>query len=153
MDWLGDNLWAAWLGAAVLLTIAELASLDLVLEMLAVGAVGGMLTSFVTDSVPAQVVVAVITSIAMLALARPTLVHRLHQGPDLVLGPATMIGRQVVIAQRLSATAPGQIKIDGEFWNALPYDETLVIPAGSTVEVLQIRGATAYVHPVATLES
>jgi membrane protein implicated in regulation of membrane protease activity len=153
MNWLGDNLWAVWLAAAILLTIGEVASLDLILEMLAVGALGGMVTAFVTDSVVAQVLVAVVVSLAMLALARPNLVRKLHTGPELKLGPATMIGRRIVTPQPLSATAPGQIKIDGEFWNALPYDDTLVIPAGSTVEVLQIRGATAYVHPVATLES
>ena len=62
-------------------------------------------------------------------------------------------GKQVVTAQSLSAASPGQIRIDGSYWTALPYDDTLVIPAGSTVEVLRIKGATAYVHPVATLES
>jgi membrane protein implicated in regulation of membrane protease activity len=153
MEWLGENIWAVWLGIAVLLTIAELASLDLILEMMAVGALAGMVTSFATDSVPAQILVAVVASIAMLAVVRPGLVRRLHTGPDLVLGPATLIGKQAITPVRLSAHESGQLKIDGELWTAKPYDETLVIEAGQTVEVLQIRGATAYVHPVPTLES
>ncbi len=121
--------------------------------MIAVGALAAMVTSFATDSIVIQVVVFAVASIGMLALVRPSIVRRLHQGPDLVLGPAALIGKQVVTAQRLSAATPGQIKIDGSYWTALPYDETLVIPEGSTVEVLRIQGATAYVHPVATLES
>jgi len=153
MDWLGDNLWALWLGLAILLTIGELASLDLVLEMFAVGALAATGVAFATDSLPVQVVVFAAVSIGMLALVRPSVARRLHQGPDLVLGPAALIGRQVVAPQRLSATTPGQIKIDGSYWAALPYDETLVIPEGTTVEVLRIQGATAYVHPVASLES
>ena len=40
----------------------------------------------------------------------------------------------------------------GEIWTALPYDEHLTIAPGETVEIFQIKGATAYVHPVATLE-
>jgi membrane protein implicated in regulation of membrane protease activity len=153
MHWLGDNAWAAWLGIALLLTVAELASLDLVLAMLATGALAGMVTSLATESVAAQVAVAVVTSIAMLAVVRPGLTRRLHSGPDLVLGPATLIGKQAVTPVRLSAMQGGQLKIDGELWTAKPYDETLVIEPGETVEVLQIKGATAYVHPIPTLES
>jgi membrane protein implicated in regulation of membrane protease activity len=153
MHWLGDNAWAAWLGLALLLSVAELASLDLVLVMLAVGALAGMLTSLATDSVTAQIVAAVATSVAMLAVVRPGLTRRLHSGPDLVLGPATLIGKQAVTPVRLSAHQGGQLKIDGELWTAKPYDELMVIEPGQTVEVLKIKGATAYVHPVPTLES
>ena len=39
MDWLRDNLWAAWLGIAAVLGLAELASLDFTLLMLAAGAI------------------------------------------------------------------------------------------------------------------
>ena len=40
-DWLGDNSWAIWLSLAFLLGVAEIMSLDLVLIMLAVGALAG----------------------------------------------------------------------------------------------------------------
>ena len=48
---------------------------------------------------------------------------------------------------------PGRIRLAGEIWSAAPYDEDLTIAPGETVEVFEIRGATAYVHPVPTLES
>ena len=38
MEWLGDHLWAAWLLLAVALGVAEMVSLDLILLMMAVGA-------------------------------------------------------------------------------------------------------------------
>ena len=47
---------------------------------------------------------------------------------------------------------PGRIKAGGEIWTALPYDENVRIAPGETVEIFEIRGATAYVHPVGTLE-
>jgi len=41
----------------------------------------------------------------------------------------------------------GRVQIGGEEWSARPYDETLTIPMGSTVDVLQIEGAMALVYP------
>ena len=45
MDWLGDHMAAVWLAVAILFGIAELASLDLILLMLALGALVGMITA------------------------------------------------------------------------------------------------------------
>ena len=41
----------------------------------------------------------------------------------------------------------GRVRIGGEEWSARSYDETLVIPAGTKVDVLQIEGASALVYP------
>jgi membrane protein implicated in regulation of membrane protease activity len=41
----------------------------------------------------------------------------------------------------------GRVRIGGEEWSARPYDETLVIPVGTKVDVLQIEGASALVYP------
>ena len=41
----------------------------------------------------------------------------------------------------------GRVRIGGEEWSARAYDESLVIPVGTTVDVIQIEGATALVYP------
>jgi membrane protein implicated in regulation of membrane protease activity len=151
MDWLSDNAWAFWLGLATFLGIAELMSLDLVLAMLAVGATGGAVTAALGGGLAAQVVVAAAVSIAMLALVRPSLIARLHQGPDLVLGTGKLVGQRGTVTQRMTGLTVGQIKLAGETWSAAPYDESLTIEPGVTVEVFEIRGATAYVHPIPEL--
>ena len=87
----------------------------------------------------------------MLMLVRPSLVARLHNGPDLVSGHNKLVGQQGLVTEELSAMNPGRVKIAGEIWSACPYDEGLTIPPGATVEVFAIRGATAYVHPVGEL--
>ena len=46
-DWLGDHGWALWLSLALLLAVAEVVSLDLVLIMLAVGALAAAGTAAV----------------------------------------------------------------------------------------------------------
>ena len=152
MDKWGIDAWQAWLGLGVLLAVAELFSLDLILIMLAVGAFAGMVTAALDAPLVVQVLAAAAASIGMLALVRPSLVHRLHAGPELVMSHGRLVGQQGVVTQELSSLAPGQVRLGGELWSAAPYDETLRIAAGETVEVLQIRGATAYVHPVARLE-
>jgi membrane protein implicated in regulation of membrane protease activity len=153
MDWLRDNLAAVWLGVAILLGVAELASMDLILMMLAAGALVGMLVALVGAGFAVSAIAAAVASVACLALVRPQLVKRLHSGPELSLGHGKLVGQQGVVTQRITGLEPGRIKLSGEIWSALPYDESLTIDPGSTVEVLQIRGATAYVHPVPSIES
>ncbi len=153
MDWLGDNQWAAWLALAAALGVAEMFSLDLILIMLAVGAIAGMLTGLLGGALVLQVLVAAGASVAMLALVRPGMVKRLHTGPELRLGHGKLVGQRGVVTERITSVEPGRIRLAGEIWSAAPYDEDLTIAPGETVEVFEIRGATAYVHPVPTLES
>ena len=152
MEWFREHLTEAWLALAVLLGIAEMFSLDLMLAMLATGAVAGMATSLVTDLLLVQFLVAIVTSVGMLALVRPNLVRKLHTGPELRLGHAKLIGTQGTVTRTITALSPGEVKLSGQEWTAQPYDETLVIQPGETVEVFDIRGATAYVHPVPRLD-
>jgi membrane protein implicated in regulation of membrane protease activity len=153
MDWLSDHLAAVWLGVAILLGVAELASMDLILMMLAAGALVGMVAALVGAGFAVSAIAAAVASVACLALVRPALVKRLHAGPELSLGHGKLVGQQGIVTQRITGLEAGRIKLGGEIWTAKPYDETLVIDPGSTVEVLEIRGATAYVHPLPSIES
>ena len=153
MDWLGDNQWAGWLALAAALGVAEMFSLDLILIMLAVGAIAGMLTGLGGGAFILQVLVAAGASVAMLALVRPNIVARLHTGPELRLGHGKLVGQRAVVTEQITSLEPGRIRLAGEIWSAAPYDENLTIAPGETVEVFEIRGATAYVHPIPTLES
>jgi membrane protein implicated in regulation of membrane protease activity len=153
MDWLGDHLAAVWLAVAILFGIAEMASLDLILAMLALGALVGMITALLGASFAVSAIAAAVASVGCLALLRPTLVKRLHSGPELSLGHGKLVGQQGLVTQRITGMEPGRVKLGGEIWSASPYDETLVIEPGATVEVLEIRGATAYVHPVPSIDS
>jgi membrane protein implicated in regulation of membrane protease activity len=153
MDWLGDHLWVGWLSVAILLGIAEMASLDLIFLMLAFGAVAGMAAAALEAPFALQALVAAGASVATLGLVRPTLLKRLHSGPELSLGHGKLVGTQGVVTERITGLQVGRVKLAGEIWSAAPYDESLTIEPGQTVEVLQIKGATAYVHPMPTLES
>jgi len=151
MDWLGEHLWVMWAGLAVLLGVAELVSLDLILLMLAAGAVVGAVADLLGLPGGVQVVAAVATSIAMLWLVRPNVVKQLHSGPNLVLGHDKLVGKTGLVLQEISSQG-GQVRIAGEVWSARPYDDDDVIEPGAKVDIFEIRGATAVVHKIPELD-
>ncbi len=148
-DWLGENAWAGWFGAAAVFAGAELVSMDFVLLMLALGLAGGGVTDLLGAPLPLQVLVAVAVAMGTLVFVRPSVVRRLHHGPELTTGHAALVGRSALVTEEVSAHG-GQVKLSGEIWTARPYDESLVIPPGAPVEVFEIKGATAVVYPVDT---
>jgi membrane protein implicated in regulation of membrane protease activity len=152
MDWLRDHLWETWLGVAIVLGVAEMFSLDLFLVMLAVGALGGMVTALFTDAFWAQALVAAAVSVGMLAFVRPSLAKRLHGGPELTLGAAKLVGQRAVVTEEITGHGPGRIRLAGEIWTAAGHDTDEPIEPGQPVEVVEIRGATAYVRPVSPPE-
>jgi membrane protein implicated in regulation of membrane protease activity len=150
-DWLGDNAWAGWFGAAALLAVTELLSMDFVLLMVALGLAGGGVADLLGAPLALQVLVAVIVAMGTLVFVRPSVVRRLHHGPELTTGHAALVGRSAVVTSEITAHA-GQVKLAGETWTARPFDDSMVIPEGSTVDVFEIKGATAVVYPVETPE-
>ena len=151
-DFLREWDWALWLCGALFLGVAELASLDLVLLMLAAGCLAGAVVAGVDAPFVLQALAAAAVSTAMLLLVRPSVVQRLHGGPTLVQGHAALVGREGFALSAVDARG-GQVKLAGEVWTARPYDDSAVIPNGARVQVFEIRGATAYVHEVPELSS
>jgi membrane protein implicated in regulation of membrane protease activity len=151
-DWAGENAWSVWLALALVLGGAELLSLDLILLMVAIGAVVGMGAALAGADVWLQIIAAAASSAAMLAFVRPSFVKRLHSGPELRHGPAALIGEEGFAIADVDARS-GLVKLRGEVWTARPYDESEVITTGAKVQVLEIRGATAYVVEVPQLGS
>ena len=150
MDWLSDNAWAAWLGLALVLGSAELLSLELTLLMLAIGALAGAATAGVGAPLALQVLASVLVSAGLLAFVRPSVVRRLHHGPELRSGTAAIVGTEGMVLREISQ-ADGQVKLGGEVWTARPYDDRAVIAEGARVQVLEIKGATALVIEIPQL--
>src|SRR6476469_2886323 len=91
MEWFRDHGVEAWLAIAILFGLAEMLSLDLVLAMLAVGALASLVTAAVGAPFLLQFLVAGGASVAMLALLRLDWVTWLHTGPELRLGHGNLV--------------------------------------------------------------
>jgi membrane protein implicated in regulation of membrane protease activity len=146
MEWLRENAWAVWLIASLGLLGAELLTLDLVLLMLAVGAGSAAVVAALGAGAVASLATAVVVSVGMLAVVRPSLARRLHHGPELTTGHEALVGRT---CRRTRTGRParrsGAPLRRGVVGRA--YDPTLVMAPGSEVHVMEIDGATALVYP------
>jgi membrane protein implicated in regulation of membrane protease activity len=134
-----------WLIAAAALGVAEMLTTTLALGLLAVGALAAAGTEAVGGSLLLQLAVFAGVSLAGIVLIRPLALRRIQRRTTFPTGTAALVGQTGYVLADVSPQA-GRIRIGGEEWSARPYDETSVIPAGSVVDVLQIKGATALVH-------
>ena len=140
------GLWAVWLIVAVVLGVAELLTTSLAFGFVAVGALAAAITAAAGIGAVVQVVVFVVVSLASILLIRPVALRRLRRRPTLRTGTAALVGQTGYVLEDVTPQA-GRVQIGGQEWSARPFDEMSVIPAGSKVDVLQIKGATALVHP------
>lgn len=146
-DWLGDNAWALWLSLAFLLAVAEMLSLDLVLLMLAAGALAGAGVAVVAPGLWwLQVGAAIAVSLGMLVLLRPTLLAKVRSLPGYRSSADTLVGSSGYAVSEISRRG-GEIKVAGQSWTARPYETDAVISEGTEVEVFEIDGVVAVVHP------
>jgi len=81
-----------------------------------------------------------------LGVARPFALRHVRQPPLLRTGTAALIGRPAIVLEEVGPHS-GRVRIGGEIWSARSYDDTQLIPAGKTVDVMHIEGATALVYP------
>jgi membrane protein implicated in regulation of membrane protease activity len=70
----------------------------------------------------------------------------LLSAPTLRTGGAALIGKRAVVLERIANhEGVGRVRIESEVWTARSLDDELVIEPGTTVEVIDIKGATALV--------
>lgn len=140
------DVWLIWLILAVVLGIAEVLTLTAALGLLGAAALVTSVGAAAGLPVPIQLVVFVVASALGLVLIRP--VVRKHLAPPSVhvFGPSAHAGKTAKVVREIHGEN-GQVRIDGEEWSARTYDESLVIPVGAVVDVLEIKGVIALVYP------
>ena len=138
--------WIVWLIVAAVLGVAELLTTTFAFGIIAAAAVVAAVVGAFHLSVALQLVAFVVAAGAGLGFVRPLALRHLKQPPALRTGTAALIGRSAVVLEEVTEHS-GRVRIDGEEWSSRPYDESLVIPVGTKVDVMQIKGATALVYP------
>jgi membrane protein implicated in regulation of membrane protease activity len=138
--------WLIWLGVALVLAAAEVATLAFVCIMLAGGALIGGLAAAVGLPVPVQVVAFAIVSALLLVLVRKAALAKFLPAKQSGVGVAGTIGRMGVVVETVTEY-DGRIKLPGDaVWSARLASTTEPPSApGETVQVVRIEGATAIV--------
>ncbi len=138
--------WIVWLVLAAVLGVAEIMTTTLAFGLIAVGAVVAGVVGVAGAGLPFQLIAFAVASAAGLGVVRPISVRHIKQPPLLRTGTSALVGRSAKVVEAVTDDG-GKVRIGGELWSARPYDESQVIPVGSTVDVFAIEGATALVHP------
>jgi membrane protein implicated in regulation of membrane protease activity len=61
-------------------------------------------------------------------------------------GSYALVGKKALVIEEVTGTR-GLVKLSGEVWSARSLDEDQKIPPGTSVDVMEIDGATAIVYP------
>lgn len=139
--------WIVWLIVAAVLGVAELVTTTFAFGLIAVAAVVAAVVAVFHLDLALQLVAFVVAAGAGLGFVRPIAIRHIKQPPALRTGVAALVGRSAIVLEEVSEHS-GRVRIDGEEWSSRPYlDDSLVIPVGTKVEVMQIKGATALVYP------
>ncbi len=147
--------WIFWAALILIFIIVEVATVEFVFLMLAVGSLAGLVTELVGGPFWLQVIVAAIVSVLLLFAVRPPMLRALKRGGDPTpsnLDALMGIRGEVLLPLGLpSAAGPlGQVKLaNGETWTArlLAPEGTPTLDPGTAVVVTAIEGSTAVVVP------
>ena len=143
--------WLFWVAGALLLVVIETMTADLTFLMIAGGALGGGLTSFLGGPVWAQVVVFACVSTLLLFAVRPWAKRRLAAAtPQMKTNVEALIGRSAVTITPVDREG-GRVRLGGEEWSARLSESVeggiSSLGVGDAVRVTGIDGAIAVVEP------
>ena len=134
-----------WLVAGLILIGAETLSGDLILLMLAGGALSAAGVSAVFDP-PLWVggVVFAVVSLLLIFAVRPVARRHMFTRPRLATNTEALVGRQALVITPVDERS-GQVKFSGEVWSARAATPGDHFAEGESVTVLEIDGPTAVV--------
>ncbi|HEX4805110.1 MAG TPA: NfeD family protein [Conexibacter sp.] len=138
--------WVIWILVAVAFGVGEVLTTSFVLAPFAVGAFLAALVAAIGGGTVGSWVVFLLVSLLTLLVVRPIARAHLHTPPQLRTGTAALVGKRAIVLERIANDeGVGCVRVDGEVWTARAYDEESVIDAGTPVQIVEIRGATALV--------
>ncbi|MFG2794907.1 NfeD family protein [Streptomyces sp. NPDC048419] len=138
--------WLIWLIVAAVLALAEILTLTAALGMLSAAALVTAGSAAVGLPLPFQFLVFTVVATVTVLFVRPIALRHVLQPQAERFGIDALVGKPAYVVSEVTGR-DGRVRIDGEEWTAHAYDETLVIPVGKTVDVIEISGATAIVYP------
>jgi membrane protein implicated in regulation of membrane protease activity len=138
--------WVIWILVAVAFGVGEVLTTTFVLAPFSVGALVAALIAAIGGGAVGSWVTFIVVSLLMLWVVRPIARSHMRTPAQLRTGTAALIGRRAIVLERIANDeGVGCVRIDGEVWTARAYDDESIIDAGTPVQVIEIRGATALV--------
>ena len=127
---------AFWLVLFVILSLIELATVNLVSIWFAVGALITTFASLATDNLMVHLAVFTISSILLLLLTKP-FVKKIKRREVVPTNLDRVIGKVGVVTEKIEKDGIGEVKVLGKRWSAYSNKE---IEVNKKVKVLSING-------------
>ena len=132
-----------WFGAAGVLLVVEMLTVDLLFASLAFSALLAAVASAAGFDVVVQGVVFCVGAVGSLLFLRPVALKHLKKKPaDHATNVEALIGAPAIALTPVTENE-GLVKLSGETWSARSFNDD--IENGTRVEVVAIEGATAVV--------
>jgi membrane protein implicated in regulation of membrane protease activity len=137
--------WVVWAVVAAALGVGELLTPGLFfLGPVALAAVAAAVAAALGAGSVAAVLVFLVCAVLSLLFLRPLARAHLHVPAISRTGTAALVGRKAVVTRKIDVHG-GRVRIGGEEWTARPYVDGEEIAEGTSVDVVEIQGATALV--------
>ncbi len=136
-----------WTGLAIVMGIGEIFTAGFFLLPFAIGAVAAGVLAWVGAGVLAQWLVFFGVSVVALAYLR-RYIDRQDEGDQPRVGANRWVGSPGIVLEEIDPdTATGMVRVENEEWRATSAHGA-IIPAGSRIEVRDVRGARLVVEQV-----
>jgi membrane protein implicated in regulation of membrane protease activity len=137
--------WIVWVVVAVALAVGEILTPGLFfLGPVALAAAAAALAAALGAGAAGSLIVFVIASLASLAFLRPIARRHVRLPALSRTGTDALVGRKALVVRTVDVHG-GRVRIGGEEWSARAYLDDQVLDEGTSVDVIQIEGATALV--------
>jgi membrane protein implicated in regulation of membrane protease activity len=134
-----------WVVVAVLLAIGEVLTPGaFFLGPVALAAGAAALASLLGAGTVGSLIVFIVGGLLSLLVLRPIARRHVHLPAISRTGTDALVGRKATVTRRVSDQG-GRVRIGGEEWTARSYLGGQEYAEGTTVDVIQIEGATALV--------
>lgn len=136
--------WIFWLILVIVLSIVEIATVNLVsIWFVASGIVAMILSFFIKDNVIVTTVF-ILLGIILLILSR-RIVKKIRSNDNEKTNLDRIIGLTGIVTEDIKKNVIGEVKVDGKRWSAISKEK---ISKGDTVKVLKIDGVKLVVERI-----
>lgn len=135
-----------WLIVTVVLSVIEISTMGLVTIWFAAGAAVAFLLSLFDAPLAFQIGAFVVVSVVVLVLVRPIAARHFNNSLKKTNIDA-YVGRKLIAKTDIdNLQGKGKVDMDGSTWLAVSSVDNIVIPAGTKVKVVEVKGAKLIVE-------
>lgn len=135
-----------WLLLAAIFIIIELVTLGLTTIWFAGGAFVAAIASALGANLAIAVLCFVVVSVLLLVFTRPIAMKHLDAKTEKTNAEALVGKNAVVLVEINNLKGTGQAKVEGMEWSARATDDSVIIPQGTTVKIVEIQGVKLIVE-------